>query len=246
MREEQLERVRRQMMLPEIGSDGQRRLRRASVLVIGAGGLGSPVLLYLAAAGVGRIGVMDGDTVSLSNLNRQILFGAEDIGHSKAERAARRLGRMNEEIEVVAIPAMLDDENAGKIVDGYTALALCPDSVSARRIANRACVKAGVPFAEGAVHGFAGSLLTVRPGKTACYECVFGASVPPDGEVPALGAMTGWVGCAEALAVIRLLLGKPDPAKGTLFCFDGLEMTAEGIPVERDPGCAVCGSFAAG
>jgi len=241
MREDPGARYGRQTLLPEIGMDGQRRLGDASVLVVGAGGLGAPVLQYLAAAGVGRIGVMDGDVVSLSNLNRQILYGAADIGRSKALRAARRLRRFNGGIKVSAIPEMLTEENAGKIVGGYDALALCLDSVPGRKIANRACVKAGIPFVESAVHGFFGSLMTVLPGETACYECVHGASSPPEGEIPILGAMAGWVGCAEAMAVIRLLLGGPGAAKGTLLFFDGMEMTTEIVPVQRDPACVACG-----
>ena len=238
------ERYHRQIILPEIGSDGQRKLCGSSVLVIGAGGLGAPVLQYLTAAGIGHIGVMDHDIVSESNLNRQVLYVTGDIGHMKAARAAERLKMMNENAEITVVADKLTDENAVDYIQGYDALALCLDSIEARAIANRACVQAGVPFVEAGVHGFYGTVTTVAPGETPCYACIHRPSSSLDETVPILGAMAGWVGCAEALAVIRLLLGRSEPSKGAILYFDGSDMTVERIVVERNPCCDVCGVLA--
>jgi len=135
---------------------------------------------------------------------------------------------------------MLTDENAFEIVSGYGALALCTDSLAARKIANRACVAAKTPFVDGAVNRFHGTVMTVIPGETPCYECIHEASVQPGETIPILGAMAGWIGCAEALAVIRLLLGADDPSRGAVLVFNGTEMTVEQIPVEKNPDCMCC------
>ena len=236
------ERYQRQILLPEIGREGQRKLGESSVLVIGAGGLGAPVLQYLTAAGIGRIGVMDNDVVSESNLNRQVLYVTRDIGHMKADRAAQRLKAMNEDVEITANTEKLTCENAADVIQGFDALALCLDSFEARRIANRACVEANIPFVEAGVHGFYGTVTTIVPGETPCYACIHGLSTPPLGEtVPILGAMAGWIGCAEALAVVRLLLGVHDPSKGAILFFDGADMVVERIIAERNVCCDVCG-----
>ena len=234
-------RYERQILLPEIGTAGQCRLARASVLVVGAGGLGAPALQYLAAAGVGHIGVVDGDAVSESNLNRQILYGGDDIGGKKADLAVERLRRINGEIKISAIPEALTDDNACEIIRGYSALALCADSLGARKTANRACAAANVPFVDGAVNRFHGTVMTVVPGETPCYECVYGHSAQSGEIIPVLGAMAGWVGCAQAMAAIRLLLGADDPSRGAILLLDGNDMTTERIPVEKNPRCAVCG-----
>lgn len=233
-------RYQRQVLLPEIGTDGQSTLGESSVLVIGAGGLGGPALQYLAAAGIGRISIMDGDIVSESNLNRQILYGTHDIGHSKALMAVEKLRQINDLIEITAVPEMLTEENAHKVICGHDALVLCLDSFEARKIANRACVAAEIPFVEAGVQGFYGTMTTVLPGETPCYECIHALSSPPEGPVPILGAMAGWMGCAEALAVIKLLLGKPDPSRGAILFFDGMEMTVERVAIERNLNCTVC------
>ena len=230
-------RYERQVLLPEIGVEGQIKLASSSVLVVGAGGLGAPVLQYLAAAGVGHIGIIDGDVVSESNLNRQILYSMQDIGKPKALLAAGRLECLNAEIKITAIPTMLTDENAAKIINDYDMLALCTDSLEARRVGNRACAAAGIPFVDGAVSGFHGTVMTIVPGETACYECIQGFLVQPKGKIPILGAMAAWIGCAEALSVIRLLLGADDFSRGAVLFFDGKEMSVERVLVEKSPGC---------
>ncbi len=241
MRADWEERYQRQLLLTEIGRAGQEQLARASVLVIGAGGLGSPVLLYLAAAGVGHIGIADGDSVSLSNLNRQVLYGTEDVDKPKAQCAAQALSRLDNALDVRAIPFMLNDENAKKIVTGYDAAVFCLDSIASRRIANRACVEAGVPFVEAGVNSFSGVVVTVIPGETACYDCLYNDVQPISETVPVLGAMAGLIGSMQALCVVRLLLGQQDPSRGALLFMDGKNMTIERIPIQKNPACPVCG-----
>jgi len=240
--DEKTGRYERQILLAEIGGKGQEKLAASSVLVVGAGGLGAPVLQYLAAAGIGHIGIADGDTVSISNLNRQILYGDDDIGKLKAELAAKRIAKINGEVKITSVPKMITDENAAEIISGYDALALCTDSLSARKIANRACVLSGTPFVDGAVSRFHGTVMTIIPGETPCYECIQGDSAQPRETIPILGAMAGWVGCAEAMAVIRLLLGTNDASRGSILFFSGSEMTIEHIPVKKNPDCVYCGA----
>jgi adenylyltransferase/sulfurtransferase len=184
---------------------------------------------------------MDGDTVSLSNLNRQLLYGTKDIGKRKAICAAERLKALNGETKIATIPEMLTNENAAETIKPYDVVALCTDSIKARKIANRACVASGKPFVDGAVGEFSGIVMTVIPGETACYDCVHGHITQRREPVPILGAFAGWVGCAEALAVLRLLLGLSDPSRGALLFLDGKEMATEVIPVARNPNCPVCG-----
>jgi len=234
-------RYERQVLLSEIGAEGQIRLADASVLVVGAGGLGSAVLQYLTAAGVGRIGILDGDLVSASNLNRQILYGSQDIGKKKAICSMEKLAQKGVDTKITPMSEMLTAGNAIKIISGYDGVVLCVDSLEARIIANRACVKIGIPFTDGAVNKFYGTVFTVIPGETPCYECLHGLSVQGDEAVPVLGAMAGWIGCAEALAVIRLLLEKDGPSVGAVLFYDGLKMSVERVPAVREAGCFCCG-----
>ncbi|MCL1914528.1 MAG: HesA/MoeB/ThiF family protein [Eubacteriaceae bacterium] len=232
----------RQTALPQVGDEGQARLGNANVLVIGAGGLGSPVLMYLAAAGVGTIHIVDGDTVSISNLNRQILYGDNDIGKLKTVCAKNRLLEMNSKLNIEAIPEMLCAENARSIVEMCDVGVLCLDSVDSRKIANRAFVELGKPYVEASIHGFAGALMTVVPFQTPCYECVYANAKEPEGKIPVLGAMAGWVGAAQALAVIRHVLEIADPFAGSIAMFDGELMEVDKIAAARNPKCQICGN----
>jgi adenylyltransferase/sulfurtransferase len=236
-------RYRRHVLLPEIGAEGQKKLAESSVLVVGAGGLGAPVLQYLVAAGIGRIAIMDPDTVSETNLNRQILYGEQDLGKQKAGIATERLKQLNSEIELIPIHEPLTAENADSRVQGYSALALCTDNLKARLNANRACVKNNIPYVDGAVGHWSGTIITILPGETPCYECIHGHTAQTDETIPILGAMAGWTGSAQALAVIRLLLGTDDPSRGTIIFLNGKEVTTELIPIARNPNCPVCGSI---
>lgn len=234
-------RYQRQVMLPEIGEEGQHKLQNSSILVVGAGGLGGAVLQYLAAAGIGRLDIIDGDSVDITNLNRQILYEDQDIGLPKAQQAALRLRKLNNTIKIDHIDKKLTEENASEIISGYSALALCLDSIEPRIAANRACVKAGIKFVEAGVCEFYGIMTTVIPGLTPCYECARAYRAKSPKSIPILGAMAGWVGCAEALAAIRLLLEIPDDSMGDLLYFNGMKMTIEKISLTRNPNCGACG-----
>lgn len=236
------ERYLRQLLMPEIGNEGQQKLAAASVLVIGAGGLGSPTLQYLTAAGIGHIDILDGDTVSLSNLNRQILYGAADIGKPKAECAAKRLSYLNDEITIRALNQWITEENCVGLVHGYDVVAFCLDKVEVRRIANRACVEAGVPYVDAGVVGLRGSAMTVFPGHTACYSCLYHDIKPVSKTLPVLGAMAGIMGSIQALAVIRLLIGLPDPTQEGILLVNGKTLRIDQIPTDRNPDCPVCGN----
>lgn len=180
LREEERKRYSRQLHMPEIGEAGQVRLREARVVVVGAGGLGSPVSLYLAAAGVGRIILIDDDSVALSNLNRQILYSEANIGDPKARAAAGRLRGLNGEVDVVPVAEQITAENAERLIGGADLVVDGLDSMEARRVVNAACVKQGIAFVHGGVHGFIGEVTTMIPGQTACFECLWPGEAEKD------------------------------------------------------------------
>ena len=241
----ELERYSRQLVMPEWSGEAQERLRAASAIVVGAGALGSPVGLYLAAAGVGRIGVVDPDPVVLSNLHRQPLHFTPDLGVPKAQNAAVKLSVLNPEIQVDAYPARLDAENGEAIVTGADVVVDCTDSFESRYAVNDACCAAGVPLVSGAVLGMNGLVLSVRPGESACYRCAFPVE-PPAGSVPScreagvLGAMAGVVGSIQALEALKLLAGIGRPLLDTLLEIDGATMEQTLVSTARRDDCAAC------
>ena len=237
------ERYSRQILLPEIGESGQRKLSNSSVAVIGAGGLGSPVLLYLAAAGVGNIHIIDCDVVSESNLNRQILYNNSDIGKSKAVIAADIITRFNPLISVTSRNILITDTNAGELLAGYDSLVLCLDTIEARRTINRAAVKNNISYVEGAVSSFHGSIMTIIPGVTPCYECVFAHASQPQSAIPVVGAAAGIIGSMIAMAALRLMLGLSDPSRGSLVYVDCNSWENSVISVCRDINCPVCSNI---
>ncbi|MCL2539196.1 MAG: HesA/MoeB/ThiF family protein [Oscillospiraceae bacterium] len=234
------ERYDRQLLIPEIGVTGQKKLLDSSILVVGAGGLGSPVLFYLAAAGVGKIHIIDHDVVSLSNLNRQILYSDAEIGKDKAFIAVQKIKNVNPSIAVSGQTVKVTSLNASEITTGYDCIVPCLDSIETRKVINRAAVKHGIPYVEGAVSAFHGSLMTVIPGLTPCYECIFTHVAQPESPIPVLGAMAGLVGSMMALAVVRLLLHIADPSAGALVFIDGKTYENTVLPIARDPNCPVC------
>jgi len=236
--EELRERYARQAGL--LGEDGQERLAASRVLVLGAGGLGSPLLYYLAAAGVGSLVVADGDRVSASNLNRQILYTEADLGQWKAERAAARLRALNGSVRVEPVTAPFTAENGPALLEGCDAAALAVDNREARLLANRLCCRRGVPLADAAVEGFGGYVTAVLPGASACLECWFGDKKPAARSPRTLGAAAGTVASMEALAVIELLLGRCELAGKMLF-FDGLCWSADAMTCRRREDCPACG-----
>jgi adenylyltransferase/sulfurtransferase len=228
-------------MMKEIGESGQNKLKNSSVLVVGAGGLGSSALYYLTAAGVGRIGVLDFDAVSLSNLNRQILHFTEDIGSEKAYSAAEKLSSLNPEITLEPLVQHLTDENAEELFKDYDIVVAAVDSIAVRHIINRGCVSLKKPMVDGGIEGFRGMVLCIKPGLTPCYRCVYGDMLPKDETVGVLGATAGIIGSLEAMCALQILLGIDTELENKVLYFNTLDMTMERISVKRDAGCPVCG-----
>ena len=229
----------RQIMMAEIGEAGQRKLAGASVFVAGCGGLGAPALYYLTAMGVGHIGLCDGDTVSLSNLNRQLLFTADDIGKPKAAMAEKRLLALNPRLRTTVYDRFLDEELAGAAIPGYDIAVDCLDNYKTRFILNDACVAAGKPFVHAGVGEFYGQLMTVTPGTGPCLRCLFphgeqkSESVKPLGII---GPTPGVLGAMQALEVAKYLLGLP-VSNGGLLVYDGLNMSLEKVAIAPSPDC---------
>jgi molybdopterin/thiamine biosynthesis adenylyltransferase len=241
----ELERYSRQLVMPEWSGEAQERLRAANAIVVGAGALGSPAALYLAAAGVGRIGVVDPDPVELSNLHRQPLHFTPDLGVPKAQNAAVKLRALNPEVQVEPYPARLDAENGEAIVSGADVVLDCTDSFESRYAVNDACCATGVPLVTGAVLGLSGLVLSVRPGESACYRCAFPVE-PPAGSVPScreagvLGAVAGIVGSIQALEAIKLLTGIGRPLLDTLLQIDAATMEQTLVATSRRDECPSC------
>jgi adenylyltransferase/sulfurtransferase len=247
LKHDELRRYSRHLMLPEVGLEGQKRLRAASVLCVGAGGLGSPLALYLAAAGVGRLGVVDSDRVDLSNLQRQILHGTADLGRLKTESARDTLRRVNPEVEVVLHSTHLTSQNALEILGGYDVVADGSDNFPTRYLVNDACVLLKKPNVSGAVFRFEGQASVFAPHLGGpCYRCLF-PEPPPPGVAPScaeagvLGVLPGLIGVIQATEVLKLLLGRGVPLMNRLLLFEALELKFREVNVRRDPQCAVCG-----
>lgn len=242
----ELERYQRHIVLKEVGGQGQTRLKAATVAVIGAGGLGSPCLQYLAAAGVGQITLIDDDIVSLSNLQRQTLFTTDDIGRPKVEAAAERLQALNPHVVVEPIQARLTAETATMLLSEHHVVADGCDNFRTRSDLNRAAVQLGIPLVSAAIGPFEGQLGVFAghlPGQP-CYACF--AGLPEDvpgtscADIGVLGAVAGLVGAAQALEVLRLIIGFGDSRIGRLWLYEGLSAEARSIRVPKDPACPVC------
>lgn len=239
-------RYSRQILLPQVGGAGQERLKAARVLVVGAGGLGSPAALYLAAAGVGTLGICDDDRVDLTNLQRQVLHGTNDLGRPKVASAAARLQALNPEIQVVEHPERLRGRNAARLLTGYAAVVDGSDTFASKFLINDACAALGIPHVFAGIVGFEGQLLTVRPGRGPCYRCFFReppapGSVPTCAQAGILGPVAGVLGSLQALEVLKLLLDVGAPLVGRLLLFDGLGLLFREVAIHRDPRCPACG-----
>jgi len=246
--DQQLERYARHIVLKEIGGAGQVRLTRAHVLLVGAGGIGCPAIQYLAAAGVGKLTVIDDDQVSLSNLQRQILYATDDIGRNKVDAAAGAACRINPEIAFVAIKERLTAESGASLLDGVDIVLDGCDNFMTRLIVNDLCHAARVPLVSAAIGQFHGQIGTYRgweAGKP-CYRCFVGDAHDPDdcdncSEVGVLGAMVGLTGSFAAMEVIRAITGFGGDPAGKLHVFDGLAPSMRTIRLPKDPGCSTCG-----
>jgi adenylyltransferase/sulfurtransferase len=244
--EEQIRRYHRHIILPPVGSRGQRKLLGAKVLLVGAGGLGSPAALYLAAAGVGTLGIVDFDAVDLSNLQRQILHGVEDIGRPKVESAAETIASINPGVRVVQHPVALTSANAFEVLADYDYVVDGSDNFPTRYLVNDAAVMLGKTVVHGSIFQFDGQITVFSPKEGPCYRCLFPAP-PPPGAVPncaqagVLGVLPGIVGSIQALETIKLIVGIGKPLVGRLVIFDALEMEFSEVKIRRDPNCPVCG-----
>jgi adenylyltransferase/sulfurtransferase len=242
----ELERYGRHLVLPEVGLDGQLRLARSSALVVGAGGLGSPVSLYLAAAGVGRLGLVDFDRVEASNLQRQILYGTRDIGRPKLDAARERLSDVNPCIEVVTHAGRLAPDNARAILEGYQVVIDGTDNFPTRYLVNDACVQLGIPNVYGSIYRFEGQVAVFDAARGPCYRCLY-PEPPPPGVVPScaeggvLGILPGVIGALQATEAIKLLLGRGEPLVGRLVLFDALALVFRELRLRKDPACPACG-----
>ncbi len=239
-------RYHRHIILPQVGREGQQRLKDSRILLVGAGGLGSPAALYLAAAGAGQIGIVDGDIVELSNLQRQILHDTPSVGRAKTESARRRLGRVNPDVRVEDYPVRLDSSNALEILDGWDLVIDGTDNFPSRYLINDACVMLGIPFVYGAVFRFEGQASVFGMPGGPCYRCLFRDPPPPElvpscAEAGVLGVLPGLIGTIQATEAVKLSLGIGDPLAGRLLLVDSLSMEFREVQVRRDPKCAVCG-----
>jgi adenylyltransferase/sulfurtransferase len=244
--QQEIARYSRHLIMPEVGMEGQKRLKAASVLLIGAGGLGSPLALYLAAAGVGRIGLVDFDVVDFSNLQRQVLHGTPDVGRSKLQSAKDRLQAINPEVTVDLFETRLTSQNALRICDPYDLVIDGTDNFPTRYLVNDICVLLGKPNVYGSIFRFDGQASVFYPPHGPCYRCLY-PEPPPPGEVPScaeggvLGILPGLIGCIQATEAVKLILGKGEPLIGRLVLYDALPMKFREFKVRRNPNCPICG-----
>ncbi len=240
-------RYSRHLLIPEVGEQGQLKLLDSKILLIGAGGLGSPASLYLAAAGVGRIGIVDADVVDESNLQRQIVHSTERLGEAKVESAKRTVEALNPDVQVVAYKERLTSENVERILaDGWDVIVDGADNFPTRYLVNDASVWHGIPVVHGSIYRFEGQVTVFQPGAGPCYRCLFPAPPPPElapscAEGGVLGVLPGVIGSLQANEALKLALGIGEPLVGRLLLFDALSPEFTEVKLRRDPGCPVCG-----
>jgi molybdopterin/thiamine biosynthesis adenylyltransferase len=247
--EEQFHRYARHLILDEVGDEGQEKLLASKVLVVGAGGLGAPLLMYLAAAGVGTLGIVDDDAVDLTNLQRQIVHATDAVGRQKTESAKATLAALNPGINVIAHDVRLTEENAGDIIPGYDLVADGSDNFETRYLLNDHCYRLGIPLIAAAMLRFEGQLFTFRrndDNPTACYRCIFPEAPPPEmvprcEEAGILGALAGVMGSLQTTEVLKELLGLGESLAGRMLIYDSLATDFHTIKLPHDPECTLCG-----
>src|SRR6202042_2577257 len=243
---DEVKRYSRHLIIPDVGMAGQKRLKNAKVLVVGAGGLGSPALLYLAAAGVGTLGIVDFDTVDESNLQRQIIHGVSDVGKSKAESAKESIEEVNPYVKVILHKVRLDSDNALEIFAQYDLIVDGTDNFATRYLVNDACVLLGKPYVWGSIYRFDGQASVFWADYGPCYRCLY-PEPPPPGMVPScaeggvLGVLCASIGSIQVTEAIKVITGIGDPLVGRLMIYDALEMSYRSVKVRKDPECPVCG-----
>jgi adenylyltransferase/sulfurtransferase len=244
--EEQLVRYSRHILLPEVGGKGQRKIGAAKVLIIGAGGLGSPVALYLAAAGIGTIGIMDCDSVDTSNLQRQIIHHTHNVGESKVLSAQQKISALNPDVNILPFQENLNAENAISFFNQFDIVVDGTDNFPVKFLINDAAFLTQKPLVHGGILKFEGQLFTILPGKTACYRCIFGAP-PPSGMVPScqeagvLGALAGVIGTLQGTEVLKYVLGVGDLITNRILKYNALRTEFREIPIRKNPNCSLCG-----
>jgi molybdopterin/thiamine biosynthesis adenylyltransferase len=238
----ELERYDRQIRIRGLGKSGQSKLKKARVIVMGAGGLGCPASFYLVAAGTGHVAVVDKETVELSNLNRQILHWSDDIGRQKGISMAEKLRQLNPDVTVEPLQKVVTANNVRQLVKGFTVVVDALDNWHTRFLLNKACVKEKIPFVHAGVHGLYGQITTILPGKGPCLQCILPKIPPEEEKFPVLGAAVGTLGLLEALETVKLVTGLGEPLIGRMLHFDGEAMSFQEIKVERRRTCPVCGS----
>ena len=244
--QEQLERYSRHILLQELGREGQEKIAKARVLVIGLGGLGSPIALYLAAAGVGTIGILDNDMVEISNLQRQIIHFTKDINVAKVDSAAEKMRAINPDVTVEPIRERLSNANIMDIIDGYDFILDGTDNFTSKFLINDACVIKNIPFSHGGVLRFDGQTMTIIPGQSACYRCAFRTPPPPDAmqlcsQAGILGAIAGMLGTIQATEALKFITGTGSLLTDTLLTFDAKTMNFRKINLKRQADCPACG-----
>ncbi len=243
--EDQLQRYSRHIILPEVGGKGQKKILNAKVFIVGAGGLGCPVGYYLAAAGVGIIGMIDNDTVELSNLQRQIAHNTKKLGVHKVDSAKETFEALNPDVKIIGIKERISKDNIIDLIKDYDIIVDGSDNFPTRYLVNDACVMLKKPLVSGAILRFEGQVTTILPKEGHCYRCLF-EEMPPPGLVPScqeagvIGAITGVVGSLQATEVLKLILGKGDILKNTLLIYDALKANFRRVKVPKNPECPVC------
>ena len=236
----ELVRYDRQILIPEIGESGQERLKNAKVFIAGAGGLGSQISIYLAAAGIGRIRLVDCDTVDASNLNRQVLHWEKDVGRKKVESACEKLKDLNPHISIEPVCDVITASNVSKLIEGFDAVVDAMDNLETRFLLNKAAVDRQIPFFHGAVRGFEGRVMTILPGKTACLRCMRKETLPPE-KFPVIGVAPALIGTIQATEVVKYFVGVGRLLTNRILLYDGLDCRFTEFQVRRDPNCDHCG-----
>jgi molybdopterin/thiamine biosynthesis adenylyltransferase len=244
--EEQIQRYSRHILLKDVGGKGQQKLFDGRVFIIGAGGLGAPIALYLAAAGVGTIGIADADTVDISNLQRQVIHFTPDIGKPKVESAAEKMRAINPDVTVKTYQEWVSAANIAALIADYDFVIDGTDNFAAKFLINDACVLGGKPYSHGGILRFDGQTFTVKPRESACYRCIFERPPPKDAiptcsEAGVIGVLPGVIGTLQATEAIKFLLGKGDLLTGRLLTYNALKLKFREIPIKRNPRCPVCG-----
>jgi len=244
--DDQLERYSRQILLKELGVEGQEKLMDGKVLIIGAGGLGSPAALYLAAAGVGTIGIVDGDRVELSNLQRQIAHTTNDIGEWKVKSASNKMSSINPDVNVITFNEYLFASNIRNVIKDYDFIIDGTDNFAAKFLINDACIFENIPFSHGGIDRFDGQTITINPNKSACLRCLFHEPPPPNSvpncsETGVLGAIAGMLGTIQAAEALKFLTGAGQVLDNEILRFNALDMSFRKISVKKDENCPICG-----